>query len=104
MMTSPTIEFLQKTADQTEICDTLIKWLDARPDNKELLGIYNSFLRMFVYVNNLELRDYGFNRLISEAREGRNRAVLRARKAEEALEIAEAKVKDLEAKLKIFGI
>jgi hypothetical protein len=104
MMTSPTIEFLQKTADQTEICDTLIKWLDARPDNKELLGIYNSFLRMFVYVNNLELRDYGFNRLISEAREGRNRAVLRARKAEDALEIAEAKVKDLEAKLKIFGI
>jgi hypothetical protein len=104
MMTSPTIEFLQKTADQTEICDTLIKWLDARPDNKELLGIYNSFLRMFVYVNNLELRDYGFNRLISEAREGRNRAVLRARKAEEALEIAEAKVKDLEAKLKIFGV
>jgi hypothetical protein len=104
MMTSPTIEFLQKTADQTEICDTLIKWLDAKPDNKELLGIYNSFLRMFVYVNNLELRDYGFNRLISEAREGRNRAVLRARKAEDALEIAEAKVKDLEAKLEIFGI
>jgi hypothetical protein len=30
--------------------------------------------------------------------------VLRARKSEEALEIAEAKVKDLEAKLKIFGI
>ena len=104
MMTSPTIEFLQKTADQTEICDTLIKWLDARPDNKELLGIYNSFLRMFVYVNNLELRDYGFNRLISEAREGRNRAVLRARKAEDALEAAEKKIIDLEAKLKIFGI
>ena len=104
MMTSPTIEFLQKTADQTEICDTLIKWLDAKPDNKELLGIYNSFLRTFVYINNLELRDYGFNRLISEARESRNRAVLRARKSEEALEVAEAKVKDLEAKLKIFGV
>jgi len=94
---------LQKTADQTEICDTLIKWLDAKPDNKDLLGIYNSFLRMFVYINNLELRSYGFNRLVSEARESRNRAVLRARKAEEALEVAEAKVKDLEAKLKIFG-
>ena len=103
MMTPPSIEFLQKTADQTEICDTLIKWLDAKPDNKDLLGIYNSFLRMFVYINNLELRSYGFNRLVSEARESRNRAVLRARKAEEALEIAEAKVKDLEAKLKIFG-
>ena len=104
MMTPPTIEFLQKCADTTKITEILGKWLDVKPDNKELLDIYNSFLRTFVYINNLELRDYGFNRLISEAREGRNRAVLRARKAEEALEIAEAKVKDLEAKLKIFGI
>ena len=104
MMKPPTIEFLQKCADTTEITNTLGKWLDAKPENKELLGIYNSFLRTFVYINNLELRDYGFNRLISEARNSRNNAVLRARKAEEALEIAEAKVKDLEAKLKIFGI
>ena len=95
---------LQYLADFNATSEIVLKWLEARPDNKELLGIYNSFLRMFVYVNNLELRDYGFNRLISEAREGRNRAVLRARKAEEALEIAEAKVKDLEAKLKIFGV
>lgn len=104
MMTSPTIEFLQKCADTTKITEILGKWLEAKPENTELLDVYNSFLRTFVYINNLELRDYGFNRLISEAREGRNRAVLRARKAEEALEIADAKVKDLEAKLKIFGI
>ncbi len=102
-MTPPTIEFLQKCADTTEITEILSKWLESKPDNKELQRIYDSFLRVFVYTNNLELRDYGFNRLVSEAREGRNRAVLRARKAEEALEIAEAKVKDLEAKLKIFG-
>ena len=104
MMTPPTIEFLQKGADTTLICDVLGKWLDAKPDNKELGAMYNAFLRVFVYTNNLELRDYGFNRLISEARNSRNNAVLRARKAEEALEAAEAKVKDLEAKLKIFGI
>jgi len=103
-MTPPSIEFLQKCADTTEITEILSKWLDSKPDNKELQRIYDSFLRVFVYTNNLELRDYGFNRLVSEAREGRNRAVLRARKAEEALEIADAKVKDLEAKLKIFGI
>ena len=104
MMTNPSIEFLQKGADQNLICDVLIKWLEAKPDNKELGAMYSAFLRTLVYTNNLELRDYGFNRLISEAREGRNRAVLRARKAEDALEIADAKVKDLEAKLKIFGI
>ena len=103
-MTPPSIEFLQKCADTTKITEILGKWLDARPDNVELLDVYNSFLRTFVYVNNLELRDYSFNRLVSEARESRNRAVLRARKAEEALEIADAKVKDLEAKLKIFGV
>ena len=103
-MTPPSIEFLQKCADTTKITEILGKWLDAKPDNVELLDVYNSFLRTFVYVNNLELRDYSFNRLVSEARESRNRAVLRARKAEEALEIADAKVKDLEAKLKIFGI
>jgi len=104
MMTPPSIEFLQKCADTTEITEILGKWLDAKPDNEELSRIYNSFLRTFVYINNLELRDYSFNRLVSEARESRNRAVLRARKSEEALEIAEAKVKDLEAKLKIFGV
>jgi len=103
-MTPPSIEFLQKCADTTKITEILGKWLDAKPDNVELLDVYNSFLRTFVYVNNLELRDYSFNRLVSEARESRNRAVLRARKAEEALEIADAKVKDLEAKLKIFGV
>ncbi len=104
MMTPPTIEFLQKCADTTEITEILSRWIESKPDNKELHKIYDSFLRTFVYINNLELRDYGFNRLISEAREGRNRAVLRARKAEEALEVADARVKDLEAKLKIFGI
>lgn len=104
MMTPPTIEFLQKCADTTEITEILGRWLETKPDNEELQKIYDSFLRTFVYINNLELRDYGFNRLISEAREGRNRAVLRARKAEEALEVADARVKDLEAKLKIFGI
>ena len=103
-MTPPSIEFLQKCADTTKITEILGKWLDARPDNVELLDVYNSFLRTFVYVNNLELRDYSFNRLVSEARESRNRAVLRARKSEEALEVAEAKVKDLEAKLKIYGV
>ena len=103
-MTPPSIEFLQKCADTTKITEILGKWLDARPDNVELLDVYNSFLRTFVYVNNLELRDYSFNRLVSEARESRNRAVLRARKSEEALEVAESKVKDLEAKLKIFGV
>ena len=44
MMTPPTIEFLQKCADTTEITNTLGKWLDAKPENKELLGIYNSFI------------------------------------------------------------
>ena len=104
MMTPPTIEFFQKCADTTEITEILGRWIESKPDNEELQKIYDSFLRTFVYINNLELRDYGFNRLISEAREGRNRAVLRARKAEEALEVADARVKDLEAKLKIFGI
>ena len=37
---TPSIEFLQKCADTTEITNTLGKWLDAKPDNKELLGIY----------------------------------------------------------------
>ena len=104
MMQPPTIEFLQKCADTTEITEILGKWLEAKPDNEELQKIYDSFLRTFVYINNLELRDYGFNRLISEAREGRNRAVLRARKAEEAREVADARDKELEANLKIFGM
>lgn len=103
MMTPPTIEFLQKCSDQNVILDILMKWSE-KSNNKELDLMQAAFMRVFVYTNNLELRDYGFNRLIAEARSDRNRAVLRARKAEKDLEAALDKVKDLEAKLKIFGI
>jgi len=102
-MTNPTFESLQKGADQNLICDLLIKWT-AKSDNEELIYMQSAFLRIFVYVNSLELRDYSFTRLMSEARNDRNNAVVRARKAEAALEVAELKIKDLESKMKIFGI
>lgn len=102
-MFTPTLESLQATSDKSLIAAILIKW-NTKSKNKEVIEVSEAFTRLFVYIDGMELKSFSCDREVSEARADKNRAVLRARKSEDALEIAEAKVKDLEAKLKIFGI
>ena len=102
-MFTPTLESLQATSDKSLIAAILIKW-NTKSKNKEVIEVSEAFTRLFVYIDGMELKSFSCDREVSEARADKNRAVLRARKSEDALEIAEAKVKDLEAKLKIFGV
>ena len=93
---------LQAQGDQDYILTVLKEWSDKSNDSK-LKELTMSQIRLFTYINSLELEAYSFNKIISEFRSNNNRAVLRARKAEEARDLLQDKVKDLENKLKIFG-
>jgi hypothetical protein len=63
------------------------KWLDAKPDNKDLQELAKALCSISFYVNSLTLDRYSYTQLISEARNERNKAILKLR------EIAEENVK-----------
>ena len=63
-----------------------------------------SQIRLFTYINTLELEGYSYNKIIGDFRLECNRAIMRARNAETERDVLEDKVKSLENKLKIFGI
>ena len=94
---------LQAQGDQNVILTALKKWSDAS-NNPELAEITLAQIRLFTYINTLELEAYSYNKIIGDFRSECNRAIMRARNAETERDVLEAKVKDLESKLKIFGI
>ena len=94
---------LQAQADQDYILTVLKEWTDKSKDDK-LQELTMSQIRLFTYINTLELEGYSYNKIIGDFRSECNRAIIRARKAETERDVLEAKVKDLESKLKIFGI
>tara|TARA_R110001592_G_scaffold204577_1_gene454667 strand:+ start:32199 stop:32507 length:309 start_codon:yes stop_codon:yes gene_type:complete len=101
-MLKPSLEQLQALADQNYLVSQIIEW-QKKSDSKELIEMGRAFTRCFVYANSLELKEYSYDRIISQFRSAKNNAVLRARKAEEKLDELEAENKDLKEKLKIFG-
>jgi len=94
---------LQAQADQDYILTVLKEWTDKSEDDK-LQELTMSQVRLFTYINTLELEGYSYNKIIGDFRLECNRAILRARNAEADRDALDAKVKDLENKLKIFGI
>lgn len=94
---------LQAQADQDYILTVLKEWTDKSKDDK-LQELTMSQIRLFTYINTLELEGYSYNKIIGDFRSECNRAIMRARKAETERDVLEVKVKDLESKLKIFGI
>jgi len=94
---------LQAQADQDYILTVLKEWTDKSKDDK-LQELTMSQIRLFTYINTLELEAYSFNKIVGDFRSECNRAIMRARNAETERDVLEAKVKDLESKLKIFGI
>lgn len=100
-MTKPSLEQLQATNDQHMIAGILIEWTK-KSSNKELDELANAFKRVFMYINSLELKEYSFETVISNAMNEKNRAIIRARKAEDQLEEIIKKVNKLEKQLKIF--
>ena len=94
---------LQAQADQDYILTVLKEWTDKSNDDK-LQELTMSQVRLFTYINTLELEGYSYNKIIGDFRSECNRAIIRARNAEADRDALDAKVKDLENKLKIFGI
>ena len=94
---------LQAQADQDYILTVLKEWTDKSKDDK-LQELTMSQVRLFTYINTLELEGYSYNKIIGDFRSECNRAIIRARNAEADRDALDAKAKDLENKLKIFGI
>ena len=65
---------------------TIIKWKKAKPDNKDVIAIYDAWTQVGFYVHELIENQGYFNNSMEGYRFDKNRAVLRARKAEEKLE------------------
>lgn len=93
---------LQAQGDQNVILTALKKWSDAS-NNPELAEITLAQIRLFTYINSIELEQYSYNKILGEFRTAKNNAVIRARKAENALETLETEVISLRNKVKIFG-
>ena len=72
---------LQATADMNALLHLVKKW-KAKSKNKEIKDLEDIAIRIFFYINQLELEQYSFDKLISEARNDKLRAITRARKTD----------------------
>lgn len=72
---------LQYHADVTESLEIIQKWRK-QSDNEELIKLSNAILGISVYVANLQNERKAFDRIISELRSDKWRAVKRAQKLE----------------------
>lgn len=61
------------------------KWYNARPDNKDLIRLRNAVLDLSFIVNKLTYDRTLYHRTISQYRADKDRAIVRARKAEQQL-------------------
>tara|TARA_B100001113_G_scaffold322968_1_gene293728 strand:- start:223 stop:510 length:288 start_codon:yes stop_codon:yes gene_type:complete len=76
-----------------ELCLSLVKgWLKDRPNNKELQELSKALVSISFYVNKLTLDRYSYNRIISDARQEKNQAMLKVKDLHEEL----VKLKKLE--------
>lgn len=96
-----TIRQLNNTADLHYITGTLIEWIK-ESKNERLMELSECFKRTFMYQHSIENENDKLLDLYSELRSNKNRAVLRARKAEEKIEELTKEVDKLKKQLKIF--
>jgi len=72
---------LQYHADVTESLEIIQKWRK-QSDNEELIKLSNAILGISVYVANLQNERKAFDRVVSELRSDKWRAIKRAQKLE----------------------
>ncbi len=60
---------LQYLADFNATSEIVLKWLDAKPDNKELQLISRALFNMSIYVSSLELERRGFDMTYQDTRD-----------------------------------
>jgi hypothetical protein len=76
-----------------EMLSTLILDQLKKKETPTLTKMSESISRIFFYVNNLQMDRKMYDKAMSQYREDKNRAVLRARKAEERVEELERELK-----------
>jgi hypothetical protein len=76
-------------------CTIAQKWCKMKPDNEELRLLSDSLVGIFFWGNNQEQDRRIYDKELSEFRAAKNRAVLRARKAEQEIERLQAEIKKL---------
>lgn len=79
------IEELSYHNNFQECYKILTKWYEAKP-TKEMCAVHKAFTEISIYVMHMQQRQRQYDQQISEWRASRNRAILRARDAEEQLE------------------
>jgi hypothetical protein len=74
-----------------QLCyDILSKWHKAKP-TKEMVAVHKAFTEISIYVMHMQQRQRQYDQQISEWRASRNRAILRAREAEDELQTLKSK-------------
>ena len=76
-----------------EMLSTLILNQIKKKETKTLTEMSGAISRIFFYVNNLQMDRKMYDKAMSQYREDKNRAVLRARKAETRVEELERELK-----------
>tara|TARA_R110002049_G_scaffold58403_1_gene158888 strand:+ start:44 stop:352 length:309 start_codon:yes stop_codon:yes gene_type:complete len=89
-------------ASITQALELAKKWRDKAPDNKEVQDLANCLIDVSIYNAGLEMERREFSMLVSELRSDKNRAVLRARRAEETIEPLQDRLNKVEQSLKAF--
>lgn len=74
---------LQYLASMDSALNIVKSWLDAKPENKELQELAKGLMDISIYVSGLELERRSFDTIVTDLRLAKNRAVMRARNAEE---------------------
>lgn len=84
---------LEYSSDVLLVTGMLQKWAKAKPNNKELQEVIKAFMNTCFYTNKISMERYGYEKYCSDARDERNRAVLRARSANEEIQKLQEKLK-----------
>ena len=90
---------LEYSNDVLLVTSMLRKWQKAKPENKELQAVVDAFMNCVYYTNKVTMERYGYNEYCSNARDERNRAILRARSAEEKINELQEQLKQVNYEL-----
>lgn len=94
------LKYIQYVTNFNIVSSTLQKWIKLKP-NKEVDQMLGALAEIAGYVNNLESNENMRNKIISQYRADKIRAINRAQKAEEKIEELEKEVSAYKTKQKL---
>ena len=94
------LKYIQYVTNFNIVSSTLQKWIKLKP-NKEVDQMLGALAEIAGYVNNLESNENMRNKIISQYRADKIRAINRAQRAEEKIEKLEKEVATYKTKQKL---